>query len=453
MYPTPSYVNSSLSLGANAIATGLWSIAIGNNVLTSTEGSSQCNVAVGSYNLQNLTTGQYNTAIGQGLMHNLTTGSSNVALGYEAGSGYESNEGFQMGSNNIAIGNFAGSGTDDIVVSNNIYIGPNTATSATGVSNSIMLGSGATSGVSNEFMINNIHHLNIPALTTSANGTGILLQYGGANTDWVEASGGTYNSVEKIDTIISTIQGQLPSKIIFTTTLTDLANVSWTVLAGVNSVTIEASGSGALGTPAIATSTSGVYQGGCGGGSGQHHCASAEGMELTISLGAVSPPGNTVAYGTSVEINGIPVLTCNGASGNTSGMDGGNGATLNTNVFCSYFCGGSGGMNSDGGGASGTGGSGSTSSFNGSALTEWGSSNSGNGGLNNGRAPPLVLPDIGTQPSGAPDAGGGVLGSVFLSSNTSGCLGCGGCGGFGNGSGDLIAPGNGGGGYVKLRLY
>jgi len=84
-----------------------------------------------------------------------------------------------------------------------------------------MLGSGAALGVSDEFMINNIHHLNIPALTTSANGTGILLQYGGANADWVEASGGTYNLVEKTDTIISTIQGQLPAKIIFTTTLTD----------------------------------------------------------------------------------------------------------------------------------------------------------------------------------------------------------------------------------------
>jgi len=54
-------------------------------------------------------------------------------------------------------------------------------------------------------MISNIHHLNIPALTTLANGTGTLLQYGGANADWVEASGGTYNSVEKIDMIISTI--------------------------------------------------------------------------------------------------------------------------------------------------------------------------------------------------------------------------------------------------------
>jgi len=59
---------------------------------------------------------------------------------------------------------------------------------------------------SNEFMISNIHHLNIPALTTLTNGTGILLQHGGANADWVEASGGTYNLVEKIDNAISALQ-------------------------------------------------------------------------------------------------------------------------------------------------------------------------------------------------------------------------------------------------------
>jgi len=137
-------------------------------------------------------------------------------------------------------------------------------------------------------------------------------------------------------------------------------------------------------TPAIATSTSGVYQGGGGGGSGRIGNITvpvAEGMELTISLGAVLPPGNTVAYDTAVEIDGIQIITCNGASGNTSGMDGGNGATLNEGVFCSYSCGGGGGMNSSGSGASGTG---SSSSFNGTASAEWGSSNSGNGGLNNG---------------------------------------------------------------------
>jgi len=106
-------------------------------------------VAVGSYNLQNLTTGQYNTAIGQGLMVNLMSGSSNLALGYEASDGYESTKGLQMGSNNIAVGNFAGSGTNDTAVSNNIYISPNTVTSATGISNSIML---PTLGISNVFL-------------------------------------------------------------------------------------------------------------------------------------------------------------------------------------------------------------------------------------------------------------------------------------------------------------
>jgi len=57
-------------------------------------------------------------------------------------------------------------------------------------------------------------------------------------------------------------------------------------------------------------------------------------------------------------------------------------------------------MNSSGSGASGTGSTGSTSLFNGSALAEWGSGNSGNGGLNDGGAASLVLPTIGTQPSG-----------------------------------------------------
>jgi len=44
--PSATNINSSLSLGSNAIAAGTWSIAITNNVLTSADGSSQCNVAV-----------------------------------------------------------------------------------------------------------------------------------------------------------------------------------------------------------------------------------------------------------------------------------------------------------------------------------------------------------------------------------------------------------------------
>jgi len=184
--PVNSY-NSSLSLGYGAEAPGTWSIALGNSILTKAEDLSLCNVAVGSQNFQNLTTGSFNTAIGQYSSASITTGINNVTLGYSAGGGAD---GFQTGSNNIAIG----------------Y---SVANSTTGVSNSIMLGSGATSGVSNEFMISNIGHFNIPSLTTSANGSGTLLQYGGANADWVEASGGIYNSVEKIDTAISNINSEI----------------------------------------------------------------------------------------------------------------------------------------------------------------------------------------------------------------------------------------------------
>jgi len=64
MYGAPpiNSSDSSLSLG-DSQAPGIWSIAIGNNVLTSAEGLTVCNVAVGSNNLQNLTTSGYNTAM------------------------------------------------------------------------------------------------------------------------------------------------------------------------------------------------------------------------------------------------------------------------------------------------------------------------------------------------------------------------------------------------------
>jgi len=215
----------------------------------------------------------------------------------------------QNGTGTISMG--YGAGSINSTATNCIIVGTNSNCGSSAL-NTIILGTGTSTGVSNEFNLLQIDHFNIPNLTTSTNGTGTLVQYGGTKSSWVQASGGTYNLVEKIDMIISTIQGQLPAEIIFTTTSTNLPNISWTVPAGVNSVTIEASSSGAPGTLAIATSTSSIYQGGGGGGSsgqiGNITVPVAEGMVLTISLGAVSPPGNTVAYGTAVEINGIPVM-------------------------------------------------------------------------------------------------------------------------------------------------
>jgi len=179
--------------------------------LVSTKASSLCNFAVGSQNLHSLTTSGYNTAIGQNSSTNITTGSNNVTIGYDAGGG---GNGIVTGGNNIAIGYSATNSTNDATVSNNIYIGPNTATSAIGVSNSMMLGTGATSGISNKFMINNIHHLNIPALTTQLMELAYCCNMVGQMLIGLRPLGGLIIQWKKIDTIISTMQGHLPAKII-----------------------------------------------------------------------------------------------------------------------------------------------------------------------------------------------------------------------------------------------
>jgi len=100
MYGAPpnSSNYSSLSLGYGAKAAGTWSVAIGNNILTKVKDSLLCNIAVGSQNLQNLTTGGFNTAIGQNSSINITTGSNNVTLGYDAGGG---GNGFVTSGNNM----------------------------------------------------------------------------------------------------------------------------------------------------------------------------------------------------------------------------------------------------------------------------------------------------------------------------------------------------------------
>jgi len=129
----------------------------------------------------------------------------------------------QNGTSTLSIGYGASSINSD--ATNCIIIGTNSNCGSSAL-NTIILGTGTSTGVSNEFNLPQIDHFNIPNLTTLANGTGTLVQYGGVKSNWVQASGGTYNSVEKIDTIISTIQSQLPAEIIFTTTSTNPPNVT-----------------------------------------------------------------------------------------------------------------------------------------------------------------------------------------------------------------------------------
>jgi len=120
MYRTPPtiYDNLSLSLGYGSEAPGTWNIAIVNNVLVSAKSSSLCNIAVGSQNLQKLTTGGFNTAIGQNSSANISTGGNNMTLGYDSGGG---GNGFVTSSNNIAIGYNSANSTNNAVVNNNIY--------------------------------------------------------------------------------------------------------------------------------------------------------------------------------------------------------------------------------------------------------------------------------------------------------------------------------------------
>jgi len=68
---------SNMQVYHNAITAGTWSTAIDNNVLAATESTSQCNIAVGTENLQNLTTSSFNTAIGQKSSTKIKTGGKN----------------------------------------------------------------------------------------------------------------------------------------------------------------------------------------------------------------------------------------------------------------------------------------------------------------------------------------------------------------------------------------
>jgi len=227
----------------NPATSGYQNVAAGNVALSAVT-TGDANMAVGADALVTCTTGNYNNAVGPGALQNLTTTNNNIGIGYQ--SGYVS-----IGDGNICIGYQAREGVT--TTSNNIIIGGLANIGSDTVADSIVLGANAVCSNSNECFLASFDHLNVPSLTTFADGTGTLVQYGGANTGWVQASGGTYNLVKKIDTIISTIQCQLPAEIIFTTTSTDPLDVSWTVPASVNSITIKASGAGAPGTPAIAT--------------------------------------------------------------------------------------------------------------------------------------------------------------------------------------------------------
>lgn len=133
-----------IAIGHNALPNGVGSltnIAIGQNALFGNTTSSG-NIIMGALCGYNTTTGSINVAIGQGAFYQNTVGSNNVALGWWA---LKNNT---TGSDNTAIGSKAGFGSD--TASSTISIGAN---SIAYHNNSIVIGIGATSSTTNQFVI------------------------------------------------------------------------------------------------------------------------------------------------------------------------------------------------------------------------------------------------------------------------------------------------------------
>jgi len=149
--------------------------------------SNGTNFGVGPGVLGNLTTGTQNTVVGNwedALPYTITTGSNNTFIGYNTGKSCE------QGSNNTFVGN-------------NIQLTPG----QTLYSGSIGLGSGVVINNSDQFVVaSNVTSFNISGLKASTgSGEGTILEFDSAGN--ILPSAGTYNTVSKIDTAISALQG------------------------------------------------------------------------------------------------------------------------------------------------------------------------------------------------------------------------------------------------------
>jgi len=177
-------------------------------------------------------------------------------------------------------------------------------------------------------------------------------------------SAGTYNTVSKIDTEISSLQSSVTTNTSDITTLLSGGTVfttsgSYIVPSNVATITIEAMGGGGGGSSA-GTGSDGAWAGGGGGASGALEKISIpvtirQVIDFTIGVGGAQPTqsgGNGIA--TTVTMYGQTLWTANRGYGST-GIDGGNGATTSsTGVSCGRG-GGMGSVNTSTYGSGGTG--------------------------------------------------------------------------------------------------
>jgi hypothetical protein len=159
--PTTKYVDSRFIPAMGGIASTC--VGWGYN-MSSLSYTGQYNVALGSYNLQNITSGSGNMGLGISGLQSLTTGTVNVGVGYS------SFQAITTGTSNTGFGYQSG-GNVTTSSSNNTFIGANTTASSSGIyNNSTALGYGATITGSNQIVIGTSGEMIISKGTLSVNG-------------------------------------------------------------------------------------------------------------------------------------------------------------------------------------------------------------------------------------------------------------------------------------------
>jgi len=218
---------------------------------------------------------------------------------------------------------------------------------------------------SDQFVVaSNVTSFIIPGLTQlTGSGEGIILEFNSSGN--IIPSAGTYNTVSKIDTELSSLQSSISTNTSDINTLLSGGTVfttsgSYTVPSNVTTLVIEAMGGGGGDAASSGPNTSRPWNGGGGGGSGVLQkitipATSGQVINFTIGTGGTTgTPSVSLGDGgnTTVTMYGQTILNADGGSG-ASGMDGGGLSSSASGISC----GGGGGMGYYGNTEYGTGGS------------------------------------------------------------------------------------------------
>jgi hypothetical protein len=153
--------SSAIGIG-QGVKPGGGDVAIGQSALSATAQNALDNTAIGSFALENTTTGASNVAIGEGAMLDNTSGNNNVAVGQLA------LENSTTGTQNVAVGEQALKAVTNGI--ENVAVGATAGASLTGGVNNVALGYAAGAGLtigSNNVVIG--YEVAVSTLSTGSN--------------------------------------------------------------------------------------------------------------------------------------------------------------------------------------------------------------------------------------------------------------------------------------------